>query len=121
MITMKDMIEDFMKRSIDDMATVLCCTPQTMKDKVKLEDIVDCMDKIDKQWTSFGIELNDWLTGHKLILEYLGEMLIRHYYDVNYIKALMKRLVELLQKNKDSKGMKLRFEQWKLEQMNKDF
>lgn len=116
-----DMIEDFMERSFDTFSEVLWTNPVTMENKLTKENVIKAFKTIDEKWETYEIDITDWNIGHKLIYQYLGEMLIREYYDINFASNMIKQLGRLLYNNRDCESMKLRFEQWKLEQMNKDF
>lgn len=110
-----DMIEDFMERSFDTFSEVY------WTDKIVPENVVKAFKTIDERWETYEIDITDWSIGHKLIYQYLGETMIREYYDINFASNMIKQLGRLLYNNRDCESMKLRFEQWKLEQMNKDF
>ena len=114
-MTIMDMIEDFMERSFDTLTKVYWTS------KLIPENVVKAFKAIDYEWETYEIDVTDWSTGHKLIYQYLGETMIREYYDINFASNMIKQLGEILYDNKDCEFMKLRFEQWKLEQMNKDF
>ena len=120
-MTIVDMIEDFMERSFDTFSEVFWCNPETLESKLTKENVIKAFKTIDKKWETYEIDITDWSTGHKLIYQYLGELMIREYYDINFVCNMIKQLGDLLYNNKDCTAMKLRFEQWKLEQMNKDF
>lgn len=112
-----DMIEDFMERSFDTFSEVYWCNTKTLTK----ENVIKAFKTIDERWETYEIDMKDWCIGHELIYQYLGETLIREYYDINFASNMIKQLGILLYNNKDCESMKLRFEQWKLEQMNKDF
>lgn len=116
-----DMIEDFMERSFNTFSEVYWRNPKTFESKLTKENVVKAFKTIDYEWETYEIGLPDWSIGHKLIYQYLGETLIREYYDINFVSNMIKKLGELLYDNRNCESMKLRFEQWKLEQMNKDF
>ena len=116
-----DMIEDFMERSFDNAAEVFWKTPGSNEDKLTTENVIKLFKTIDEKWETYEISITDWNIGHKLIYQYLGEMMVRQYYDINIVSDLIRQLGALLYNNRNCKSMKLRFEQWKLEQMNKDF
>lgn len=116
-----DMIEDFMERSFDTFSEVFWNKPGTIENKLTIENVIKAFKTIDYEWETYEIDFPDWNIGHKLIYQYLGEMMVRQYYDINFVSNMIKQLGRLLYNNKDCESMKLRFEQWKLEQMNKDF
>lgn len=116
-----DMIEDFMKRSFDTFSEVFWNKPGTIENKLTKENVIKAFKTIDYEWETYEIDVTDWNTGHKLIYQYLGETLIREYYDINFATNMIHQLGALLYDNRDCESMKRRFEKWKLEQMNKDF
>jgi hypothetical protein len=116
-----DMIEDFMERSFNTVSEVFWINPETLESKRTPENVVAAFKAIDYEWETYEIDIKDWCTGHKLIYQYLGEIMIRQYYDMTMVGTMIKQLGELLYNNRNCESMKLRFEQWKLEQMNKDF
>ena len=120
-MTILDMIEDFMERSFNTVSDVFWVNPETFESKRTPENVAKAFKAIDYEWETYEIEPKDWIAGHKLIYQYLGEIMIRQYYDMNMVSNMIKQLGELLYDNKDCEIMKRRFEQWKLEQMNKDF
>lgn len=120
-MTIEDMIEDFMGRSFDTFSEVYWINPETFESKLTKENIIKAFKTIDEKWETYEIEPKDWIAGHKLIYQYLGETLIREYYDINFVTNMIKQLGELLHNNRNCEFMKLKFEQWKIEKMNKDF
>jgi hypothetical protein len=116
-----DMIEDFMERSFDTFSEVYWRNAVTFESKLTKENVIKALKTIDEKWETYEIDASDWIYGHKLIYQYLGETLIREYYDINFVRNMIKQLGEILYDNRNCESMKLRFEQWKLEQMNKDF
>lgn len=120
-MNISDMIEDFMERSFDTVADVFWGNPYTSERKPTKENVIKAFKTIDQKWETYEIDITDWNTGHKLIYQYLGEIMIREFYDTNFVANMIKQLGKLLYNNRDCPAMKLKFEQWKLEQMNKDF
>lgn len=120
-MTIKDMIEDFMERSFDTISEAFCHTPKTMNNKITTENIINAFKSIDDKWETYEIDKKDWDIGHKLIYQYLGEVLIMKNHDVNCVAYMIKKLGELLYNNRNCLSMKYHFEHWRLEQMKKDF
>jgi hypothetical protein len=120
-MTISDMIEKFMEECFDTVSKLYWRNAVTFENILTKEDVIKAFKIIDEKWETYEIDASDWIDGHKLIYQYLGETLIREYYDINFASNMIKQLGKILYDNRNCETMKLKFEHWKLEQMNKDF